>query len=104
MTKIAIIKTGGKQLKVKEGQILKIEKVDKKIGAKIKFNTILTATSDGKEVNIGKPDLGEKVEAKVLSAGQGNKISVIKYKNKTRYLRNKGHRQLYTEVEIGKIG
>ena len=101
--KIAVIKTGGKQYKVKEGQILKIEKLDKKDGAKVTFDTLLTATTDGKEVNIGKPGLGKKVEGKIAEQGRDKKISVIKYKNKTRYLRNKGHRQNYTKVEIGKI-
>jgi large subunit ribosomal protein L21 len=101
--RIAVIKTGGKQYKVKEGQILKIEKLDKKDGAKITFDTLLTATTDGKEVNIGKPSLGKKVDGKIVEAGKDKKVSVIKYKNKTRYLRNKGHRQNFTKVEIGKI-
>ncbi len=109
--KIAIIKTGGKQYKVKEGQTIKIEKIDpltslgqaKKDGAKVTFDTLLTATTDGKEVNIGKPDLGKKVEGKIVEQGRDKKISVIKYKNKTRYLRNKGHRQNFTKVEISKI-
>ena len=101
--KIAVIKTGGKQYKVKEGQILKIEKLDKKDGAKVTFDTLLTATTDGKEVNIGKPSLGKKVEGKISEHGRGKKITVIKYKSKTRYLRNKGHRQNFTKVEIGKI-
>lgn len=103
MSKIAVIKTGGKQYKVKEGETLKIEKLGKKEGAKVKFDTLLTATTDGKEVSIGKPGLGKKVEAKVVEEGKDKKVSVIKYKNKTRYLRNKGHRQAFTKVEIEKI-
>lgn len=103
MTKIAVIKTGGKQYKVKKGDILKIEKVDKKDGAKINFETLLIADTEGKEVNIGKPLLKEKVEAKLLEQGREKKVSVIKYKNKTRYLRNKGHRQHFSKVEIVKI-
>lgn len=103
MTKIAVIKTGGKQYKVKEGQNLKVEKIDKKDGSKIKFDTLLTATTDGKEVKIGKPDLGKKTEAEILEQGKDKKVSVVKYKNKTRYLRNKGHRQSYTKVKITSI-
>lgn len=103
MTKIAVIKTGGKQYKVKKGDILKIEKVDKKDGAKINFETLLIADTEGKEVNIGKPLVKEKVEAKLLEQGREKKVSVIKYKNKTRYLRNKGHRQHFSKVEIVKI-
>jgi large subunit ribosomal protein L21 len=98
--RIAVIKTGGKQYKVKPGQVLKIEKLDKKEGDKVKFETLLTATSDAKEFNLGKPSLGEKVEGKIIEQGRGKKISVVKYKRKTRYKRNIGHRQPFTKVEI----
>ena len=100
MSKIAIIKTGGKQYKVKEKQTLKIEKLDKKEGDKVKFETLLVSDAEGKEVNLGKPSLGAKVEGKVLEQGKTKKISVIKYKSKTRYKRNLGHRQSFTKVEI----
>ena len=103
MTKIAVIKTGGKQYKVKKGDIIKIEKIDKKENSNIKFDCLLTATTDGKEVNIGKPELGKKVEAKILEQGRDKKISVVKYKNKTRYLRNRGHRQAFTKIEVTAI-
>jgi len=101
--KIAVIKTGGKQYKVKEGQTVKVEKLDKKEGSKVKFDTLLIATTDGKEFEIGKPSLGEKVEAKIINEEKDKKVSVFKYKNKTRYKRNIGHRQTYTTVEISKI-
>ena len=100
MPKIAIIKTGGKQYKVKKGQNIKVEKLSAKDGAKIKFDTLLTASTDGKEVNIGKPSLGDKVEGKILEQGKAKKVTVVKYKSKTRYKRTLGHRQLFTEVEI----
>lgn len=103
MSRIAIIKTGGKQYKVKEGQTLKVEKIDAKDGAKIKFETLMTATTDAKELDLGKPSLGQKVEGKVVEQGRDKKISVIKYKAKTRYKRNLGHRQSFTKVEISKI-
>lgn len=102
--KIAIIKTGGKQYKVKEGQTLKVEKLDQKTGDKVKFDTLLVSNDDGTELNLGKPSLGEKVEGKVSGHGRADKIMVVKYKNKTRYKRNLGHRQAFTEVEIAKIG
>lgn len=101
--KIAIIKTGGKQYKVKKDQTIKIEKIDGKVGAKIKFATLLTATSDAKEVNIGKPLLESIVEAKITEQGRDKKVTVVKYKNKTRYLRTKGHRQAFTKVLISEI-
>ncbi|MBA3046767.1 50S ribosomal protein L21 [Patescibacteria group bacterium] len=100
MATIAVIKTGGKQYKVKKGQNIKIEKLSAKNGAKVKFDTLLTASSDGKEVNIGKPSLGEKVEGKVVEQGRDKKVMVVKYKNKTRYKRTLGHRQPFTKVEI----
>ena len=100
MPKIAIIKTGGKQYKVKKGQNIKVEKLSAKDGAKIKFDTLLTALTDGKEVNIGKPSLGDKVEGKILEQGKAKKVTVVKYKSKIRYKRTLGHRQSFTEVEI----
>jgi len=103
MPKIAIIKTGGKQYKVKEKQILKIEKIDKQKGDQVKFKTLMIADADGKEINLGNPSLGEKVEGKILEQGKAKKVSVIKYKSKTRYRRNLGHRQLFTKVEIVNI-
>ncbi|MBI2459459.1 MAG: 50S ribosomal protein L21 [Parcubacteria group bacterium] len=98
---IAVIKTGGKQYKVAVGQNLKIEKIDAQVGAVLKFPTLLTAEAE--EVNLGKPYLGEIVEGRVLEQGKGKKISVVKFKNKTRYKRNVGHRQPFTKVEITKI-
>lgn len=100
MAKIAIIKTGGKQYKIKEGQNIKIEKLNAKDGAKVKFDTLMVAEIDGKEINLGKPSLGEKVEGKIVEQGRNKKVTVVKYKNKTRYKRTLGHRQSFTEVEI----
>jgi large subunit ribosomal protein L21 len=103
MAKIAVIKTGGKQYKVKKGDTIKIEKLNKKEGARVTFDTLLIADSDGKKVEIGKPKLKKKVEGKILKQGRDKKVTVIKYKSKIRYLRNKGHRQLHSKVEITKI-
>jgi len=100
--KIAVIKTGGKQYKVKEGRILKVEKLDIEDGKTVQFDTLMTAGTDGK-IALGRPFLAGKVKAKVVEQGKGKKITVVKYKNKTRYLRTKGHRQLYTQVEITNI-
>jgi large subunit ribosomal protein L21 len=101
MAKIAIIKTGGKQYKVAEGQDLKIEKLEKNQGDKITFETLLIA--DEKGLQIGKPSLGEQVSAEVLEQGRAKKIMVVKFKNKTRYTRNNGHRQPFTKVKITAI-
>jgi len=101
MAKIAIIKTGGKQYKVVEGQELKVEKLGQEKGAKIKFDTLLIA--DEKKADIGAPSLGEKVEAEVLEEGKAKKVMVMKFKNKTRYRRNVGHRQPFTKIKITSI-
>ncbi len=101
--KIAIIKTGGKQYKVKEGDTVKVEKLDLEVGKKIKFETLLVSDVDGKDLDLGKPSLGEKVSGEIAEQGRDKKILVTKYKNKTRYLRNKGHRQSFTKVLIKKI-
>ena len=103
MAKIAIIKTGGKQYKVKEGDALKIEKLALEDGKKVKFETLMIADENGKDFNVGTPSLGEKVEGEILEHGKNDKVTVVKYKNKTRYLRTRGHRQQYTKVKISKI-
>jgi large subunit ribosomal protein L21 len=100
---IAVIKTGGKQYIVKEGDVLKIEKLDVAPGAKVSFDVLLTALPDGLSVTVGTPLLDKKVEAEVLEQGRGDKISVVKYKAKSRYRRRVGHRQAFTKVKISKV-
>jgi len=102
--KFAIIKTGGKQYKVREGALYRFEKLEKKEGAQITFDKVLLY-SDGKKTEVGKPLVkGIKVTGKVVEQGKAKKITVIKYKHKIRYRRKKGHRQLFTQVKIDKIG
>ena len=102
---IAVIQTGGKQYKVNVGQKLKVEKLALPEGETIKFDTLLKSSQDALDLQMGEPFLEEKfVEAKILAHGLARKVSVVKYKNKTRYKRNKGHRQPFTQIEITKIG
>ncbi|PIR12846.1 50S ribosomal protein L21 [Candidatus Falkowbacteria bacterium CG11_big_fil_rev_8_21_14_0_20_39_10] len=103
MSKIAIIKTGGKQYKVEKGQTVKIEKTPAKEGGKVKFETLLISSADGKDLKLGKPSLGQIVEGKVIEKGKAKKVAVVKYKNKTRYKRTLGHRQHFDKVEITSI-
>jgi large subunit ribosomal protein L21 len=100
MAKIAVIATGGKQYKVKEGETIKVEKLDLKVGEKVNFDTLLIAETDGSAVTVGTPSLGDKVTAEVLSTAQQDKVTVVKYKSKTRYKKTVGHRQLKTSVKI----
>lgn len=101
MSKIAVIKTGGKQYKVKEGDTIKIEKLEAENGKKVKFDTLLIA--EGDKLELGQPSLGDKVEAEVLETAKGKKVTVVKYKNKTRYKKTVGHRQQFTAVKVLKI-
>ena len=100
---LAVIKTGGKQYLVKKGDKLKIEKLKGQAGGTVKFDTLLIVDETGNNVEIGKPAVKSKVEAKILKHDKDKKILVVKYKSKTRYLRRVGHRQHYTQVEIQKI-
>jgi len=104
MSKIAVIKTGGKQYLVKTGDKLKIEKLKAETGAKVDFDVLMQASADGKDLKIGSPIIKDsKVEAKILTQGRAKKIRVVHYKNKTRQHKVYGHRQPYTQVEITKI-
>lgn len=99
---LAIIRTGGKQYKVSEGQKIKIEKLDQVVGDAVKFEVLFVG--DDKEVHVGAPVLENAVvEGKVLAQDRHDKVTGIKYKPKKRYLVHYGHRQSYTEVEITKV-
>lgn len=99
---IAIIRTGGKQYKVSEGEKIKIEKLDQEVGSAVTFETLFVG--DEKIVHVGAPVLaGAVVEGKVLVQDRFAKVKGIKHKAKKRELTRYGHRQAYTEVEITKI-
>jgi large subunit ribosomal protein L21 len=101
---LAIIKTGGKQYLVKEGDKVKIEKIEGNAGETFTFSDVLFS-SDEKEIKVGAPIIkGSKVEAKILKQDKSKKVWGIKHKPKKRYKVKFGHRQPFTEVEITKIG
>ena len=96
----AIIKTGGKQYRVKQGDVLDVEKLALDVGSIAEFDEVLAVSENG-QVNFGSPTLsGAKVTAEVQSHYKDRKIIVFKYKSKTRYRRKKGHRQNYTRLLI----
>lgn len=102
-TMLAVIKTGGKQYIVAPGKKLKVEKIEGDEGKEIVFPEVLLVEKDDK-VQIGQPVVeGATVSAKILRQGKGDKVIAYKYKSKKRYHRKKGHRQLFTEVEITAI-
>lgn len=99
----AIIKTGGKQYRVSEGDVVLIEKLEAAEGDVVEFDNVLTLVKEG-EVVIGKPLIeGAKVTGKVVAQGKGKKILVFKYKAKSNYRKRQGHRQPFTKVVIEKI-
>lgn len=100
----AVIKTGGKQFLVREGDVLKVEKLELEVGAAYEPPVLMVSEEDGSDVKIGQPVVkGATVATTITEHGRGKKISVIKYKPKVRYRRNVGHRQPFTMITIGKI-
>jgi len=101
----AVIFTGGKQYKVSEGSLVSIEKIigEYKKGDKLSFDKVLLV-DDGKDTTIGTPYIkGAKVEAELVEIGRSRKVMVVKYKQKSRYLKRNGHRQPFFQVKITSI-
>lgn len=98
----AVIKTGGKQYRVSEGDRLRVEKLEGAVGTKIEFAEVLML--GGEKVAIGKPIVaGAKVSAEIVGQGLGKKIIVFKMKRRKRYRNKNGHRQPFTELRVGAI-
>ncbi len=98
----AVIETGGKQVRVSEGQEIYIEKVTTEVDKTHTFDRVLMV--GGEKVIIGSPVVeGAKVTAKVIKHGRGKKIIVFKYKQRKKYRRKQGHRQSYTKLVIESI-
>ncbi len=98
----AIIATGGKQYKVSEGDILRVEKLGAEAGETVTFDRVL-AVRDDAALKVGADAAGATVTASVLENGKAKKVIVYKYKRKTGYHKKNGHRQQYTKVKIEKI-
>ena len=99
----AVIKTGGKQYKVTEGDVLKVEKLNAEVNATVELTDVLLVAG-GDNIKVGKPLVeGAKVVVEVLSQGKGPKVINFKYKPKKASHKKKGHRQLFTEVKVTSI-
>ena len=96
----AVFQSGGKQHRVSEGDVVKIELVDGEPGAEVVFDRVLMV-ADGDNVNVGAPYVNEgKVTAEVLRIDRAKKVRIIKFKRRKDYLKRQGHRQWFTEVKI----
>lgn len=103
MNKFAVIKTGGKQYKVAEGDKIRVEKLPKVESGEAVFDDVLMYV-DGSDIKIGTPKVeGVKVTAQIVREGRERKIIVFKYRAKKRYKKKAGHRQHFTEIQISKI-
>jgi large subunit ribosomal protein L21 len=99
----AVVNTGGKQYKVEQGAVLRVEKIPGDVGSPVTFDRVLMF-SDGENVSIGQPMLENvAVEGHIVEQGKAKKIIVFKYKKRKRYRRKQGHRQEYTAVQIDSI-
>ena len=96
----AVIKTGGKQYRVTEGEILKVEKLDVAAGESLDISDVLLIVN-GEELKVGAPVIeGAKVTAEAVSHGRGPKIRIIKFKRRKHHRKQMGHRQWFTELKI----
>lgn len=99
----AVIKTGGKQYRVSEGDILNIEKLDNELGEKIVFSQVLMVAGD-KDTVIGTPIIKTaKVEATIKAHNKSKKVLIIKFRRRKHHMKRQGHRQNITQIEINKI-
>ena len=96
----AIIATGGKQYKVAEGDVIRVEKLGAEAGSEVTFDDVILVSTDS-DVKCG--DANATVTASVIGDGKAKKVVVYKYKRKTGYHKKNGHRQAYTQVEIKSI-
>lgn len=96
----AVIKTGGKQYKVQEGDTIRVEKLDAEEGGDLNLDEVLML-ADGESVSVGTPTVtGASVAANVQAHGRGEKIKVVKFKRRKHHHKQMGHRQAYTELKI----
>lgn len=99
----AVIATGGKQYRVTKDAVLRVEKLDAEPGSTVELGEVLLV-GEGAEVKLGTPRVdGSKVLATVVRHGKGEKVSIVKFRRRKHYLRQKGHRQLFTELRVTDI-
>ncbi|MDN3653378.1 50S ribosomal protein L21 [Thalassotalea ponticola] len=96
----AVFQSGGKQHRVSEGQVVRLEKLEQEIGSSVEFENVLMV-ADGDDIKVGAPYVdGGKVTAEVVAQGRGDKVKIVKFKRRKHSRKQQGHRQWYTEVKI----
>jgi large subunit ribosomal protein L21 len=96
----AVIKTGGKQYRVIQGQVLRVEKLEQEVGASVDLPEVLMV-ADGDDIKIGAPCVdGSKVTATIKGHGREKKVHILKFRRRKHHMKRQGHRQYYTELEI----
>ncbi len=98
----AIVESGGKQYKVKVGDVVSVEKIDAPVAEKITLDALMVC--EGDKVQVGKPGTGVKVVAEVVEHGKGTKLQIAVYKKMNGHHRAQGHRQPYSKIKIISIG
>ncbi len=100
----AVFVSGGKQHRVAEGQVLRLEKLEVETGSTVEFDKVLLV-ADGDNVKVGAPVVdGAKVTAEVVTHGRGEKVKIVKFRRRKHHRKQMGHRQWFTEVKITGIG
>lgn len=99
----AIIRTGGKQYRVSQGDSIRIERLDGQVGDEVRFDDVLMVTGDNGS-QVGQEAAGVEVVGTISEQAKGNKVIVFKFKRRKMYRRKRGHRQLFTQVTIDRIG
>ncbi|MCG2635080.1 MAG: 50S ribosomal protein L21 [Gammaproteobacteria bacterium] len=96
----AVVETGGKQYRVEQGTVLRVEKLAGEVGDSLELDRVLLL-ADGDDISVGKPLVeGARVTAKVRTHGRGKKVRIIKFRRRKDSMTTQGHRQSYTEIEI----
>ena len=99
----AVIETGGKQHRVVEGELIKVEQIEAETGSTIDFDRVLMV-GEGESIKVGTPVVdGAKVSAEVIQHGRGEKVTIVKFKRRKHHMKRKGHRQWFTEIKITTI-
>ncbi|MBF0549442.1 MAG: 50S ribosomal protein L21 [Deltaproteobacteria bacterium] len=101
----AIIKTGGKQYKIRAGEIFRVERLSGDVGQTVSFDQVLMLSDETDSIKVGKPTLeGVRVDGVILKQGKGKKIIVFKKKRRKSYEKKNGHRQYFTEIKVTEFG